>query len=215
MPFFWLAGIHEKKKVLDKVYRCVVMVMYTVKKGDDAMVDKEKDDRMVFRVNDAERIEFVDASMDRNLTITELVKRSIRFYTGFPPGFIEKMEEVAKAYETDVSTLVARLLMVYISQDNAILNNFGVSRTHKYAFALDDRGTLIPVDKISEFVYQEMDKVCKKTLKKLIRTSETGEDSVLTKDEAVLIPKLKDRGDGEWGVKSEARYPKMASAKGK
>jgi hypothetical protein len=169
------------------------------------MVDK--DDRMVFRVTDEERVEVVDASLDRDITITELVKRSLKFYLGFPPGFIERMEKAAKEYETDVSTMVARLLLVYVATDKAIIDNFGVSKTYQRAFSFTPDGKLIPAEEISDKTYEEMDKVCKKFLKKLIRTAETGEDSVLTKEEATLFPMV-DRG-----VKPEAKYSPVARAK--
>ena len=169
------------------------------------MVDK--DDRMVFRVTDRERVEIVDASLDRDITISELIRRSVKFYLGFPPGFIEQMEKVAKGYETDVSTMVARLLLVYVATDKAIIDNFGVSKTYQRAFSFNEKGALIPAEEISDKAYEEMDKVCKKFLKKLIRTTETGEDSVLTKEEATLFPMV-DRG-----VKPEAEYIPMARAK--
>jgi hypothetical protein len=152
-----------------------------------------KDDRMVFRVTDEERVEIADACSDRDITISELIRRSVKFYLGFPPGFIEQMEKVAKEYKTDVSTLIARLMLVYVATDKARIDNFGISKTYQRAFAADEKGKLIDAKKISDNTYAEEDKVCKEVLKKLKRTSRTGEASVLTKEEAALIPVLKER----------------------
>ena len=153
----------------------------------------DKDDRMVFRVTDEERVEIVDASLDRDITISELIRRSVKFYLGFPPIFIEQMEKVAKEYKTDASTVMARLLLIYIASDKAIIDNFHFSKTYQRAFRFDDEGKLIDAEKLSDITFNEVDKVCKEVLKKLKRTSRTGEESVLTKEEAVLIPVLKER----------------------
>ena len=170
-------------------------------------MEKLRDDQMILRVNMDERVQIVDAAMERNTTISALIREAVKFYLGFSLGFIEQMEKVAKESKTDVSTLITRFMLVYVATDKAIIDNFGVSKTYQRAFSFDEKGALIPAEDISDKTYAEMDKVCKKFLKKLIRTSETGEDSVLTKEEATLFPMV------DLGVKPEAKYPSMARAK--
>jgi len=165
-------------------------------------MDKIRDDQMILRVNMDERVQIVDAAMERDTTISALIRDAVKFYLGFPAGFIEQMEKVAKEYKTDVSTIISRFMLVYVATDAAIVKNFGISKTYDRAFRFDEKGRLMQMEQISDNTLEEVDKICKEVLKKLKRTSRTGEESVLTKEEAGFIPVLR-----------EAKYPSVARAK--
>lgn len=164
-------------------------------------MEKLRDDQMILRVNMDERVQIVDAAMERNTTISALIREAVKFYLGFPLAFIEQMEKVAKESKTDVSTLIGRLMLVYVADDKAKIDNFGVSKTFQRAFRLDEKGKLMEAEQISDNTYEEVDKVCKEVLKKM-KWIAAGKKTLLSKEEGSYVPVLQ-----------EAKYTPMARAK--
>jgi hypothetical protein len=154
-------------------------------------MERTSDDKMIFRVTDEWRVKVGDACMDRDTTISGLIRDALTFYLGFPIGFIEQMEKAAKESNTDVSTLISRLMLVYIASDKAIIDNFGLSKTYQRAFRFDDKGKLIDAEKLSDITFAEVDKVCKEVLKKM-KWIATGKQSLLSKEEGSYVPVLQE-----------------------
>lgn len=149
-----------------------------------------RDDQILVRVTKEKKREILDASIERDITMSEVVNRSVDFFLGFPPAFLEEIERIAETVKMPIQTVLANLLMVYVAEDKAILDNFGVSKTYEMAFRFRPEGGLIQGDEVSKTTYEEMDKACKEVLKKLKRTSKTGEASFLSKLEASIIPHI-------------------------
>ena len=172
-------------------------------------MEKIRDGQMILRVNMDERVQIVDAAMERETTISALIRDAVKFYLGFPPGFIEQMEKAAKEYKMDVSTMIARLMLVYLGNDKAIIDNFHFSKTYERAFRFDQEGKLIDAEKLSDIAYEETDRVCKELLKKM-KWIAKGKETLLSREEVALTPALKEMSEA---VKGEAKYPAIARAK--
>ena len=184
------------------------------------MGTENRDGQLILRVSDEERITIMDACGDRSTTISQLIRDALQFYLGFPTGFIEQMEKVAKEYKTDVSTMVARLMLVYCATDKTIIDNFHFSATYQRAFRFDAEGKLIDVEKISDITVEEVDAICKSVLKKM-KWIASGKQALLTKEEGSYVPVLKEAAtlaraaaEGQ-GVKPEYAPKPVARAKGK
>lgn len=107
------------------------------------MEKEPKDDTMILRVNMDQRVKIVDAAMERDTTLSQLIRDAVDFYVAFPVTMIEQIKKATADVKMDIYDIIPRLLLVYVATDAAIVKNFGISRTFERAFRFGPDGKLL------------------------------------------------------------------------